>query len=327
MGTRRSFLIHQAPLSVTGAAAFTNIQTRAMTNQQTQVDAADLQIIDCHTHFYDPERPAGVPWPAKGSPLYRTVLPAHLRALAKSHPLAGTVAVEASPRVEDNQWLLELAEQDPFIVGIVGHLTPGGDRFPDDLKRFAVQPLFRGIRVGRATIADLSSAKLLRHLEMLADHDLQLDVNGGPDMPSAVAALAHRVPTLRIVINHAANLPIDGGDPPRAWSQGMRQAAAHPHVFCKVSALVEAASRNAKPAPKQTDFYRPVLDELWRHFGQDRLIFGSNWPVCESAADYTTLFQIVYRYVQSRGPVTTRKFFADNGQRAYRWRSRKRRST
>ena len=231
--------------------------------------------------------------------------------------------MEASPRLEDNQWLLDLSERDPFVVGVVGHLTPGNDRFSRDLERFTAQPRFRGIRVGRSTIADLSNAKIVKHLEMLADHNLQLDVNGGPDMPIAVATLAQRVPNLRIVINHAANLPIDGKTPPPAWSQGMREAAAHPLVFCKVSALVEGASRNAGRAPKTTDFYRPVLDELWGYFGEDRLIFGSNWPVSESAADYATLFSIVHRYARSRGAVATRKFFSDNSRRAYRWHSPK----
>src|SRR4051794_11502373 len=85
---------------------------------------ADLDIIDCHTHFYDPTRPEGIPWPQKGTPLYRTALPKHLRELKQFRRVTGTVIVEASDRVEDNAWLLELARNDPFVVGIVGHLDP-----------------------------------------------------------------------------------------------------------------------------------------------------------------------------------------------------------
>src|SRR5258708_32731929 len=85
---------------------------------------SDLDIIDCHTHFYDPARPEGIPWPQKGTPLYRTVLPKHLRELKQFRRVTGTVIVEASPLVEDNAWLLELAQADPFIVAIVGHLDP-----------------------------------------------------------------------------------------------------------------------------------------------------------------------------------------------------------
>ena len=79
-----------------------------------------LDIIDCHTHFFDPTRPEGIPWPSKSSPLYRTVLPKHLRKLKTFRPVTGAVIVEASPWVEDNAWLLDLAKDDPFVVGIVG---------------------------------------------------------------------------------------------------------------------------------------------------------------------------------------------------------------
>ena len=80
-------------------------------------------IVDTHTHFYDPARPQGVPWPSPGEEhLYRTVLPRHYKALAEPEGVTATVVVEASPWVEDNQWILDLAAADPFIVGLVGHL-------------------------------------------------------------------------------------------------------------------------------------------------------------------------------------------------------------
>ena len=94
----------------------------------------DLDIIDCHTHFYDPTRPEGIPWPGKGTSLYRTVLPKHLRAVKHFRCVTGTIIVEASPRVEDNAWLLDLAKDDPFVVGVVGNLTPGTVEFAGHLK-------------------------------------------------------------------------------------------------------------------------------------------------------------------------------------------------
>ena len=91
-------------------------------------------VIDTHTHFYDPTRKEGVPWPGKADKvLYRTVLPAEYKKLAAPHGVTGTVVVEASPRVEDNQWLLDLAEDEPLIVGIVGHLSPGQRDFAANL--------------------------------------------------------------------------------------------------------------------------------------------------------------------------------------------------
>src|SRR5688572_29594071 len=115
--------------------------------------ASAPQIIDCHTHFYDPSRPGGVPWPGKDDKvLYRTVLPKHFREVAGPLGVTGTVVVEASPLVEDNQWLLDLAKDEPWIVGIAGHLSPGGEGFGGHIERFAKTPLYRGIRVNHADL-------------------------------------------------------------------------------------------------------------------------------------------------------------------------------
>ena len=98
----------------------------------------------------------------------------------------------------------------------------------------------------------------------MIDLNLALDVNGGPEMPADVATLASKLPKLRIVINHAANLRIDGKTPPVKWREGMEAAAKHPNVFCKISALVEQTGQ--KQAPRDVKYYRPVLDKLWELF-------------------------------------------------------------
>lgn len=278
-----------------------------------------LDIIDCHTHFFDPTRPEGIPWPGKGSSLYRTVLPKHLHALKQYRRVTGTVIVEASPRVEDNAWLLELAEDDPFIVGIVGHLSPGAVGFSGHLKRFAANPLFRGIRISSATVEKLLSEDSVDDLQLLADHDLALDVNGGPDSPAVVAKLASTLPDLRIVQNHIGNVAITSDAPPAEWQSGIRSAARHRNVFCKISALVEGAARDGKTAPDDMDFYKPYIDVVWDAFGDDRVIFGSNWPVSEGAADYHKLQRIVMEYVTDRGNSAAEKFCSLNAKRAYKW--------
>ena len=104
-------------------------------------------IIDTHTHFYDPNRPHGVPWPPEDNELlYRTVLPEHHRSLSGSEGVTGTVVVEASAWLEDNQWILDLAAEDPWIVGLVGHVDPNRAEFRDEIGRLSANPLFRGIR-------------------------------------------------------------------------------------------------------------------------------------------------------------------------------------
>ena len=286
-------------------------------------DERKLEIIDTHTHFFDPTRPEGVPWPGKNNKrLYRPVLPAEFKRLAQPLGVVGTVVVEASPWVEDNQWLLDLAKKEPFLVGIVGRLDTASDEFEKHLRRFAGHPLYRGIRISWGELPNglKEGGKLVEHARLLVDHKLQLDVNGGPDMPAHVARLAAKLPKLRIVINHCANLRVDGREPPAKWREGMQAAAKHPNVFCKVSALVEQTSQ--KPAPREVDYYRPVLDTLWTLFGEERLIFGSNWPVSDGKAPLATVVGIVHDYFNAKGEAAAAKFFYGNSQTAYRWQKR-----
>ncbi|MFY7953952.1 MAG: amidohydrolase family protein, partial [Armatimonadaceae bacterium] len=275
-----------------------------------------IEIIDAHTHFYDPTRKEGVPWPGKGDKLlYRPVLPDEFVKLTAPLKVVGTVVVEASPWVEDNQWLLDLAAREKVIVGVVGRLDPASDDFEKDLRRFAKDPHFRGLRVNHTEVKAGLKGRLVERCELLADLGLTLDVNGGPDMPADVARLADKVPKLRVVMNHAANLKIDGQEPPKAWRDGMAAAAKRPNVYCKVSALVEQTGQ--KEAPREVRHYRPVLDPLWKLFGEDRLVYGSNWPVSNGGAPYETVVGIVMDYFGAKGEKAAAKFFNGNCRAAY----------
>ena len=282
---------------------------------------SSVPIVDCHTHFYDPTRPEGVPWPGKDDAvLYRTVLPKQFLEQAAPIGVTKTIVVEASPRVEDNAWLLDLAAKNPSIIGVVGNLTPGKPEFAGHLKRFAANKLYRGIRINHGALrTGFDQPDFMADIKRLADLGLELDVNGGPDMPADVARLAEKLPELRIVINHLGNVDVDGSEPPRAWQDGMRAASKHPRVFCKVSALVEHAKPKSgdKKVPEEVEFYRPILGAIWNIFGDDRLIYGSNWPVSDRAASYKSLFSIVNQYATARGRATAEKFFWKNALAAY----------
>jgi L-fuconolactonase len=294
--------------------------TAAGLSQVRAADAAALRIIDAHTHFYDPTRPQGVPWPGKDDAvLYRRVLPENFRAVAGPLGVVATIAIEASPWLEDNQWLLNLAAGSPTIVGVIGHLDPGGDGFAQNLARFARNPLFRGIRInGDSLLEDLGRARYRDDLKRLADRGLTLDVNGSTVLLPGVATLADFVPGLRVVINHKANVRIDGGEVDADWLAGLRVAARSPDVSCKVSALVENTTRPEGRVPTKLAFYKPVLDALWETFGEDRLIYGSDWPVSDRFADYKTVLGIVRDDVKGRGPAASLKFFERNAEVAYR---------
>jgi L-fuconolactonase len=306
-------------LQTTGAAALASAV--GCSHAPLSGDAPSLTIIDCHTHFYNPTRPEGVPWPGKGeSFLYRRILPADYLAEKVPAPVTGTVVVEASSWVEDNQWILDLARNEPFIVGFCGNLDPSKEAFAKDLSRFAANPLYRGIRVSGGNFTNgMRDPGFIRRLGLLADRNLQLDVNVGIDSLPEVTRLARELPSLRIVVDHLANTSIDGKLPNPEWRQAMGAVARHANVFAKVSGLVEGAGQLKKPSPTDTAYYAPWLDAIWNDFGEDRLIYGSNWPVSALFAPLHDVQQIVMEYFESKGADASVKVFAANSRRAYGW--------
>jgi L-fuconolactonase len=276
-----------------------------------------MTIIDTHVHIYDPSRPEGVPWPPKDTPIYRTVLPADCRAVAEPEGVSGVVVVEASDRVADNDWILGLADDEPFLKALVGRLEPGVASFAADVERLAGNPRFRGIRFRGPDFVDLETGGFLHDMETLARHGLHLDMMFGQETAAMLAALAARLPQLPIVIEHIGGVAIDGGDPPTAWVESMQQMAAFPQVAMKVSAVIERSA--VQPPPQELDFYRPVLDTLWDAFGEDRVVYGSNWPVCERAGTYADAISVVRRYFMEKGEAAAAKYFSGNARRIYRW--------
>ncbi|MFM8891650.1 MAG: amidohydrolase family protein, partial [Planctomycetia bacterium] len=183
--------------------------------------AAKPAAIDTHTHFYDPTRPEGVPWPGKGTSLYRRVLPTDWLEQARPSGINETVVVEASAWVEDNQWLLDVARDHPCLIGIVGRLPIGEEGCTRLIDRFAAAPKFRGVRIGGdAVVKGLDSAAFMRDVERLAFHGLVPDVNGGPALEAA-DRLAARLPGMRVILEHMAGARIVGDAPDPAWVDGL----------------------------------------------------------------------------------------------------------
>jgi predicted TIM-barrel fold metal-dependent hydrolase len=329
-GNRRQFLEATAQ-GIAGLAVISSISPLSSTSVLSAATAhttasGDPTLIDTHTHFYDPTRPQGVPWPpASETRLYRAVLPKDYRALPVPRPVTSTVVVEASPWVEDNQWVLDLAANEPFIVGVVGNLPVGTKQFAGHLKRFAGNKLFRGIRIrDRRLDGALDDRAFISDLHLLADNDLSLDLVGGAEILPFADRLAREVPNLRIIIDHLAGVVVDGKVPPPDWLQQMRALAPRRRVFFKLSGLVEGTRRNDGSAPRDVDFYRPVLDRMLEMFGAGRLIYASNWPVSELFAPLATVQGIVEDYFRSRGHRATELVFALNTAKAYRCLRRER---
>ena len=304
---RRTFLFTAAGIAGLGAAPA----------------ATPIPIIDTHIHLFDPTRPQGVPWPEKTDPvLYKPALPERYRRVTKGLGIFGAIEVEASPWLEDNQWVLDVAAKDKIIVGTVGDLEPGKPDFRKNLYRFHRNPLFRGIRYGnlwnRNLGEQLSRPDFISDLKALADANLALDsANPDPALIAALVRLTDRVPGLRVVVDHLPQL-----DPPTekrardAYPLNLRELGKRPQVYVKVS---EVLRRVDGRVPIDLDFYKPRLDEIWEIFGRDRLLYGSDWPNSDKWGTYPQVLSIVRDYFTSKGRAVAEKFFWKNSVKAYLW--------
>lgn len=281
--------------------------------------ASPSRVVDAHVHFYDPTRPQGVPWPSKGETiLYKPTYPERYLASVQPFRADGVVAVEASPWLEDNQWLLEVADRSRLVWAVVGNIQPGTPQFKAALERFGRHPRFRGIRINAGALpAIVARPEAVAGLKQLSAKGLSLDVLlDGPQCLAGIARLASKLPDLRLVLGH---LPMD---PPRdaaewaSYRADLRALGRAPSVYAKVSGVVR---RIGGEIQSDAGYYRLALDQLWETFGPDRVIYASNWPVCELIAPYATVFRIMLDYLANKEQKAIEKYFWRNAQTAYQW--------
>jgi L-fuconolactonase len=278
-------------------------------------------IIDSHIHLFDPNRPQGVPYAGPDtSPTHHTgSLPAAYAAHARPLGIRGAVVVEASPWVEDNLWVLEQAAAHPIILGVIGNLRPEHPDFGELLGRFHRNRLFRGIRYGNLWDYDLAAQArnpvFLDGLKRLADADLVLET-ANQTIPLLEAALrvSDAVPQLRIVIDHLpAFEPSAAEQVP--YQAALRDFAGRAKIACKLSEIIHPVAGAIR-----TDLgaYRARLDSLSATFGEDRLLFGSDYPQSDSVAPLARVVALARDYAAGQSPAARHKFFFDNALRIYR---------
>jgi len=282
-----------------------------------------IPIIDTHIHLFDTKRPEGVPWPTpKDGPLYQPALPDRYRKIATPLGVVGAIVVEASPWVDDNQWVLDRAAQDKIIVGTVGNLEPGKPDFRRQLERFQQNSLFRGIRYGnlwdRDLAIQLANPGLVADLQVLAQAGLVLDTaNPNPALLAAIVRLTEQVPTLRIIIDHLPQMIVPTENAARKTTEAYLQALSQrPQVYVKIS---EVLRRVDGTVPRQVSYYRERLDELFGLFGEDRLLYGSDWPNSDQRLPFDAGLRLVQTYFMSKGRRVAEKYFWKNSVKAYRW--------
>ena len=251
--------------------------------------------IDAHQHFwhYDVRQYSWIN--DEMAVLRNDFLPDHLKRFLDAGGLDGSVAVQARQSLDETRWLLSLADQHPHIKGVVGWVDLRSDNLDDQLGEFADHPKFVGVRHVVQDEPDnrfLLRADFMRGVEKLINYDLAYDILIFPKQLPAAFDFVKNFPKHRFVLDHIAKPFIkDGVMSP--WDEQMHQLASFPNVFCKVSGMVtEADWQNC-----QISDFEPYLDVVFNAFGVDRLMFGSDWPVCTIAAAYDKVMEIVDFYL------------------------------
>jgi L-fuconolactonase len=275
--------------------------------------------IDAHQHFWI-YNPAEYGWIDDSmAELRRNFLPHDLKPDLDSNGFHGSVAVQARQTLEETRWLLELAQRSPSILGVVGWLDLRAPDIRSQLKALTQNSKLVGVRHVVQSEPDerfLLQPDFLRGISVLEEFDLAYDILIYPKHLSVAAEFVERFPRQRFVLDHLAKPPIKNGkiDP---WAQGIKRLAEFPNVFCKLSGLVtEADWQHWRP-----EQIFPFLDIAFEAFGPDRLMIGSDWPVCLVAALYTRTIEVVKAYLQTQDPESRDAVLGGNAQRFWRLRT------
>lgn len=251
--------------------------------------------IDSHQHFWR-YNSDDYPWiDDSRQPLKLDYMPPDLQPLMTATGIDGTVAVQARQYLRETEFLLELADQYDFIRGVVGWVDMRADDVEAQLERFAPHPRMVGVRHIVHDEADdrfMLGGNFLRGLAKLAACDLRYDLLLFPRHLPIAIDVVKRFPEQPFVLDHIAKPFIKDGllEP---WERDIRQLAAHDNVWCKVSGMVTEAAWGGWT---QAD-YIPYLDVVFDCFGVDRLMFGSDWPVCTLSGSYSQVVGIVKTYI------------------------------
>ena len=280
-----------------------------------------IPVIDTHVHLLDPRRPQGVPWSGPAGQPPQIALPSTYRTRIAGTGIAGAIVVEASSWIEDNLWILERAQSDPLFVGVVGSLDPSKPEFPTYLERFSKHPLWRGIRYARVWTVE-NGKQVLKPgmadgLRRLASTGQTLDMaNPSFDLLRGALLAMDAAPDLKVVMDHMPSL----GPMPQTqalYDSLIDELAQRPNFFIKLS-QVRHRNENALPVTAP----RARLDRLMAAFGEDRVMFGTDWPNSVGTATIPEALALMRDYFSDRPRAQAEKYFWRNSQAIYRWTRR-----
>jgi len=278
--------------------------------------SSEITRIDAHQHFWTYSQDEYAWIDDSMASLRRNFLPADLKPELDRCGFKGAVAVQARQTLEETRWLLELAAGSPFILGVVGWVDLRSPKVRTQLESFAGNPKLVGIRHIVQSEPDdrfLLQPEFLRGIAVLGEFDLAYDILIYPKHLAGAAEFVRHFPAQRFVLDHLGKPPIKGGEV-HSWARGIRELAALPNVLCKLSGLVtEADWQGWEPA-----HIAPYLDIAFECFGPDRLMIGSDWPVCTVAATYAQTIGVVEDYLSDHRIEERAAVLGGNAKRLWR---------
>jgi len=273
-------------------------------------------IVDSHQHFWQVGR-FDYPWMTPQlNVLCQDYLPATLEPLLAPHGVGQTILVQASNSVPETEWLLSLAENHPFIAGVVGWVDLQRDDVDRELDQFTSHSKFKGVRhLVESEPADdwLTQRAVRKGLDELARRDLSYDLLVHTRHLRYVRQVVEKNPQLRFVIDHVAKPPIKSRDIDE-WAALLKEVATAGNVCCKLSGLVTEADW----ANWRVEDLIPYVDKALEYFGPARLMFGSDWPVCLLAASYDQVLEAFHTLLADLSDQDRELIFSKNAAAFYR---------
>lgn len=272
--------------------------------------------IDSHQHFWNYD-PAEYAWISDGMPALKCHrLPLDLKPLLDAAGFSGCIAVQARQTLEETQFLLDLAHQHDFLRGVVGWVDLCSPEVDRQLERFALYPSFVGVR---HIVQDEPDDRFLlredfrRGIASLARFNLAYDILIYPRQLPAAIEFVPLFPQQRFVLDHIAK-PLIAEGRIEPWATHIRELARNPNLYCKLSGIVT----EAKWRQWRAEDFHPYLDVVLESFGPNRLMIGSDWPVCTLSAEYPDTMRIVTDYVAHLSASEQEAILGGNCVRFYR---------
>ena len=269
-----------------------------------------MQRIDSHQHFwiYNPVRDSWIT--DDMSTIRNHFLPHQLEAELQAADIDGCVAVQADQSEEENNFLVSLAMENDFIRGIVGWVDLQADDVEERLSFYACEKKIKGFRhilQGEANTALMLTPKFMNGIANLKRFGFTYDILISPDQLPSIRAFVKQHPDQKFVIDHIAKPNIKMGEI-EDWQKQISLIAQFSNVWCKVSGMVTEADWKAW----QPHNLLPYLDIIWEAFGADRILFGSDWPVCLIASSYQRWVSVMQDYTASFSDDEKEKFWGKN---------------